>query len=257
MYEEGEMLVIRIGICDDIDSECQLVYNLCEVYFKEEKIEHEYTFFKKGEDVLLYCEEGNERIDLLFLDIEMTGINGIELKDAVLKKNEIWRIAFVSGHDDSIYGTFSQKTIGFISKPATADRIVKTIKIVIDELRENVSISIRDLNGNIKNINIDDVLYLKAAGSYTEIFTYSNFDQENKYIITTRKIGDWEKDLKDFSVVRVHKSYMVNLQNVLDINQRITLRDILIELPIGRAYKEVVRKKYLELGKNIIRKRLC
>lgn len=248
--------MIHIGICDDIDRERQHIYDICEEYFKEIKDEHEYTFFQKSEDVLAYCDSGNKRIDLLFLDIELPGLSGIELKDAILTENTIWRIAFVSSHEESILGAFSKKTIGFICKPADKDKVIKMIKIVMDELNENVVLSIRDLNGNAYNIEVKDIIYMKAAGSYTEIVTFSSVNQMNRYILSTRKIGDLQKEMKEHSIIRVHKSYMVNLLHVLEIGQNVVLYNGLIELPVGRVYKEAARKKYLEFGRTIMRNRI-
>ena len=170
-----------IGICDDQNEVRDLIFKLCEKYFESHNEEHFYLEFVSGEEVIQYCEnKDNCRIDLLLLDIEMDGISGIELKDMVIKQNMILRIAFVSSHTEDIFDAYGTKTIGFIPKPPIYNNIKKVLDITLDELRENVVIIIKGYKGDIIEIKLDDILYLKADGSCTEIYTYNSILNLNK-----------------------------------------------------------------------------
>ena len=137
--------MLHIGICDDFIEVCQSIFNLCEEYFKKNTMKHEYVFFHSGEEVLSYCEiNNNHYIDILFLDVEMQGISGIDLIKEVLWQDKIARIVFVTNHSESIYNTFSRKTIGFIPKPPSQEKITKMLLITIDEIEENIVLKIRD-----------------------------------------------------------------------------------------------------------------
>ncbi len=247
---------MHIGICDDHAEVRNLILQLCEKYFKDSDKEHFYLEFSSGEEVLKYCEnKDNFRIDLLLLDIEMDGISGIELKDKAIKQDLILRIAFVSSHTEDIFDAYGTKTIGFIPKPPVYNNIKKVLDITIDELRENVVITISGYKGDIIEIKLDDILYLKADGSCTEIYTYNSILNDT-YILSTKKLGEIENELSEFSIIRVHKSYLVNIANVLEINSQVILRDNLVQIPIGRRYKENTKRKFYQFGKNRIRKRL-
>lgn len=249
--------MFEIGICDDKKQECQNVYNLCEEYFKEREVEHKYIFFSSGEEVLSYCEKiENERIDLLFLDVEMDGISGIELKDALMKQDKIWRISFVTSHLDSVYGAFSQKTIGFIPKPPNLESISKAIRIVQDELEEDYMVIFNGYNGEKISIRLEEIAYFKANESYTEIVTCPTDNHGSESSVVAKKIGDIEKELKNTSVVRVHKSYLVNLANVSDIGKNVIMRESMGEIPLGRVFKKNAQKRFLDYRKDKIRKRL-
>lgn len=246
-----------IGICDDNSEARQTIFKLCEEYFRENTIKHEYVFFYSGEEVLLYCEQDdNEPIEVLFLDIEMSGISGIDLKNAVLRQDKIWRIVFATNHSESIYNTFSTKTIGFIPKPPSQDKVTKMLVIIIDEMDENIALKIKDYDGKLTEIFMEDIVYFKASGSYTEIVTKASVDGSGNYILSTKKMGDLEKEMMIYPIIRVHKSYMVNLANVIEFGEKILLQNILVEIPVGRAYKEQAKIKYLQYGKNRIKKRL-
>lgn len=249
--------MIHIGICDDIDKARQTIFSLCEEYFNEYTIKHKYVFFSDGEDVLFYCGNDNiEQIDLLFLDINLPGISGIALKDKVLTNQKIQRIVFVTNYSNRIYNTFSRKTIGFIPKPPLLKTVKKMLDITLKEIEENIAIRIKNYDGTIKEILSDDIVYFKASGCYTEIITKAALNDSEKYILSTKKMGDLEKEMKDYPIIRVHKSYMVNLANVIRFREKILLENISFEIPVGRLYKEQARMKYLEYAKNRIENRL-
>lgn len=249
--------MFQIGICDDEKQECQKVYELCEEYFRQHMIEHKYTFFSSGEEVLQYCSNtDNERIDLLFLDVEMSGISGIELKDIIIKQRKIWRISFVTNHLESIYGAFSKKTIGFIPKPPVGEKVKKAIQIVLEELEEECIVTFKGYSGEDVNIKLEDIAYFKAHESYTEIITYASVNGDSNSGIVSKKLGDIEKELREYAVVRVHKSYLVNLANVNEIGKNVIIKDLQEEIPVGRVYKENAKKIYFEYRKDKIKKRL-
>lgn len=251
--------MLRIGICEDNEKDRDVLHGFCECFFESNMVSHEYIFFSAGEEVLRYCQkETNPKIDLLFLDVELSGISGMEVKDKVIKQNQVWRIVFVSRHKQSVFEAFALKTLGFMIKPSNQEKVAKWIQLIIDEIEENREIEITGIGGNSssKTIKLEDIGYFKAAGNYTEVFVYDNVGQEKSILLSTKKIGELEKDMKGTPIIRVHKSYMVNLSNVTEIDQNITLRNIDIHIPIGRMYNKMTRKSYMEYGKDKIQKRI-
>lgn len=248
---------ILIGVCDDIVDEQKKICDFCRKYLDSCKVTYQFVRFLTAEDVLTYCEDkDNKRIDLLFLDIKLSGMNGIELKDVLLKSDKVWRIAFFSSYLENVFEAYSVKTIGFIKKPTSSDDVCKVLRIVLSEIRENIVISVEDINNIPIKIEIEDIIYLKANGNYTEIYTYSRRNTMQDYILCTKKIGIIEKELEQSPIIRVHKSYMVNLLNVDYIKTYIALNGIDIKIPIGRKYKEIVKIKNYNYGKEQMKKRL-
>ncbi len=249
--------MIRIGICDDSEKDRNIVQGLCEKNLDNSKIEREYILFTSGEEVIDYCEEkDNQRIDILFLDVEMSGISGIEVKEKILKYDNVWRIVFVSGYEENVWGAIGLKTLGFIVKPAGQEVINKWLNIVMEELKEEVFIEIKGISdGCGKIIRFEDIEYFKADGNYTEIFLHSA-RKDCKSILVTKKLVDLKREIDNELIIRVHKSYMVNLVNIVGMENDISLRDINEKIPIGRAYKEHAKKRYFEYGRDKVFKRL-
>lgn len=248
---------MRIGICDDEEFARQDVWKLCELYFDENKIEHDYIEFESGEAVLAYSTSRDSLpIDLLFLDVEMEGLDGILLKEQLLRQRAIERIVFVTSHKDKVFDAFGQKTIGFIPKPPAYERVEKMLTIVREEKRENVELVFIGYNGKEQSIRLNDIAYFKASGSYTEIYSYALEGTELECFVISKKIGEVEQSMEGSSVLRVHKSFLVNLANVVSAGEVIKVRSSEEEIPIGRKYKEQVKATYASYVSDKVRKRI-
>lgn len=247
--------MIRIGICDDNKKDSLLIQQCCEIFFRSYKVEYE--IFYSGEEVLEYCKDNRnkeERIDILFLDIEMGEISGIDLKDKIIKEKNIWRIVFVSSHLEVMHLAFGLKTMGFIVKPAKTEEIHKWLKIVVEDKQEEVLVEIPKCTVmNEKYVWLEDIAYIKANGNYSEIYRY---DKMGESTLVVCKLKELEKEWINLPIIRIHKSYMVNLMNVIDISGKVVLRDIKERISIGRRYSDFVDEKYHEYGKQMIRRRI-
>ena len=223
--------MLRIGICDDSAEARQHMLQLCQKYYENNTDAFEYKMYKNAED------------------IEMDGLSGIKLKERVLKLDKIWRIAFVSSHDEKMIESFGIKTIDFIRKPAGYMDVKAVLEKVLIEKCENVGISYLSETGQNIIIYAEYIRYIEAQGKYAYIYTNGqNFVGIN--------ISEIEKRLEDSSVIRVHKSYMVNLEYATLRNGKLSIRDMDIEIPIGRSYKENVKRLYHEYGERMARRRM-
>ncbi len=223
-----------IGICDEVYEECKIVYNMCEKYFKVNRIEHKYEVFNDSEDVLKYCEK--KGIDILFINTKMFKVENVKLK-------KLRYIVFITNNDESVYEAFSVKTIGFIKKPPAQKYINKVFSLAINEMVNNIVIKITNVDGQVIGVELDDILYLKAFGSYTQI-VFNEITGSN-HILTTKKLGVWEKELNNLGIIRVHKSYMANLSKIAKITRNISIMGLVEEIPIGRKYKMNVKQRYM------------
>jgi len=248
---------MRIGICDDEKYARQEVQKLCELFFDENCIEHNYIEFESGEEVLTYStKQDSSPIDLLFLDVEMEGVDGIRLKEQLLRQRTIERIVFVTSHKDKVFDAFGQKTIGFIMKPPTYERVEKMLTVVREEMRENVELVFVGYNGEEQSLRLEDIAYFKASGSYTEIYSYASDMTKMECFVISKKIGEVECSMKDCPILRVHKSFLVNLVNVVRVGEEITVKNLEEKIPIGRKYKEQIKAAYASYISDKVRKRI-
>ena len=243
---------LTIAICDDENNIHDTIKGYCNDFFGE-CAEIQYVDFFDGNEVIEYCKDENIKIHLLFLDIEMKTVNGLDVMNALMNESQIWRIAFVSSHTESILDTFSIKTIGFIPKPMEETRIAKVLNSVVEEYQENRTIEV--IAGKwTKLIRYEDIVYLKADGSYTEVYTYAK-GEVVRYTMA-KKLGVIEKELNDNIFLRAHKSFIVNAEFVTGNKNEITLANIQSPIPIGRKYKNefsnsLKKYKLMRIGRRI------
>jgi two-component system LytT family response regulator len=183
----------------------------------------------------------SKKIDLLFLDIRMPKISGIDLLKTL--RNPPKTIITTAFREYALDG-YELDIVDYLLKPITFDRFFKAIdrylrnadKVIPDLLpsSENSAIYIKSGNKHFK-LMIEDILYAESAKDYIKVFT------KDKHIMAKYKITDFEKELSNKGFIRVHRSYIVNRKNITAF----TATDIeigSIELPIGSSYKEYVFK---------------
>lgn len=183
-----------------------------------------------------------EKIDLLLLDIEMPGMNGIELTRNIGKKGPI--IIFTTAKKDYAVEAFELHVADYLIKPVTPSRFLQAIERAKEvqqatsrELHDtdNEFVFIRD-SGVLKRIKLDDILYLEAMGDYVKLHTAQKFHAVHS---TLKAI---EERLPDAKFMRVHRSYIVALDKIEAIQDGA----IIISknaVPVADAYRAALNGK--------------
>lgn len=228
---------MRIGILDDEKIWRQHIKECCMQYLNGNAVEFECVEFTSGEEVIEYCNNvENDRIDLLFLDIEMPGLDGIQVKNAVQHMDIIYRIVFVTNYDSFVRDAFGFKVIGFLSKPSDVTSVGKEIENVLRDLEINVLLPVEGLEG----VYLEDLRYITSKGNYV----YFYLKNKSEPVVLTMQIGEVEKKLEGLPVVRVHKSHMVNLMAISSFEKNNVSVDSVESIPVGRKYMPVVKELY-------------
>lgn len=224
--------MVYVGICDDLMEHRQMLKSVCERYFSERRLKYELVLFQSGEEMLTYT---GEQLMLLLLDIEMKGITGIDVMHKLLHSDKIWRILFVSSHDELMIQTFGLKTLGYCSKPIKYEDISRWLDIAIEESDCNKVIRFEDHT----LINVDEIIYIESDGHYIRVHTI------NGNPLFVMDIFEASKLLNHTSVARIHKSYMVNFSYIDQLTTRfVKLQESCNQLPVGRNYKNDVKERY-------------
>lgn len=239
---------MRIGICDDEVHQRNHLRELCLEYAKEKGITCEIIEFSSGNEVILYS---GEILTLLFLDIEMQDMNGIEVMKKIEKSSKIWRIVFASNHEEEVWSTFGLKTLDFGRKPIQKEQLARWLKIAQEEFHEEIIIEFECENEK-KYCRLQDIVYLEALGNYVLVHN------RNQDFIVSRNLKYWQEQLPERNFLRAHKSYLVNIEYITEVvNKKIQLRIDGITLPIGRVYHREVILEVNQFRKERMRKRLC
>lgn len=229
-----DKMCINIGICDDQSNEIERIVNYCNSYFEFKYMECEFKVFNSGEEVLGYK---GEPLDIIFLDIDLPGISGIQVKDGILNRTEFKHIVFVSGYDNYIFDAFSIKTIGYEIKPCTQVRINKYLSQIVQKKNSEIIIKFEE-NDADKFVFADDLYYLKGCNNYSEVFA------RDKHFIIVCTLKQIEERFDWLPLVRVHRSYLVNMATSHMKKDNIIFGDCDTVIKCSRRNFAIVKERY-------------
>jgi two-component system, LytTR family, response regulator len=185
--------------------------------------------------------------DIIFLDIEMPEISGIEFISNIKAKwgNNIPKIVFTTGHTGYALSGFEHGVTDYLLKPITYSRFKQCTDRIIAELDKRNSPAgkpdffFAEVQGKMVKINLDEIIYIEGSGNYIVIVT-----DENKMIIY-KSMSAIQELLPCDKFTRVHKSYIIAVNQVQAIRGNeiiIKLKDAEKSIPIGKTFKENVLK---------------
>ncbi len=202
-------------------------------------------------EVIKVCESAEEaleflkktEVDLVFLDVEMPGLTGLELLDNIAAMPQI---IFTTSKTEYAFEAFQYEATDYVQKPVRFPRlsqaVQKAIKIHDDANKQeettgeqNLSkdeIYIKDSNRYVK-IKYDDILYIEISGDYATIFT-----SKNRHIVHST-LKNMQSKLPQSRFLKVHRSYIVNLTKIVDIEDNSLLVGDKI-IPISRSNKPIL-----------------
>jgi len=204
----------------------------------------------KAETAIEVIED--KKPDLILLDIQLKGNkDGIELSEEIRKKVNTPIIFLTSAAGKEIIHRVEHiNPEGFITKPFTMEGLITSIELVLSKYRKtienkNQEISKKDValselyvreNGWLRKIIIDDIDWIKAEGTYTQL------NVKNKQYTLRNTVKELMKKLPADQFSRVHKSYIVNLKN-LDALNATMVKINECEIPMGKIYYQELLKK--------------
>ena len=197
--------------------------------------------FTSAQEALDFINNKN-KIDLIFLDIEMPQMSGLEF---IRAQNHKAQIVLVSGHSGYAAEAFDYNVTDFLTKPLQFERFLKAVQKV-KEIQENLRTSNRvnrtgDLylkqGSRLVHINERDILYVEALADYVTVHCDSG---EKFTILSTMKSIEHKLSSEDF--VRIHRSYIIRLEKIKAIeDDTVSVGPII--LPISRSQKPVLFDK--------------
>ena len=245
-----------VAICDDDQMIRKQLREIVEDKMLLQEASRNLLEFESAEDVLAYtsCQE-NRQIDLLYLDIEMQGMNGIQLMQQLVSSDRVWRIVFVTNHPENILSSFSIKTVGFLIKPLAEEEVSKKLQNVLQEWQQKRSLLCKGIDGRYLIFRHEDILYFEADRNYCKIYYIDNTKKITSQFLDER-IGELEHHLAQMHFLRIHKSFLVNLMYVDSVHDRAEMYHGKVTLPIGRSYKETARHALLGYVAGKVRERI-
>ena len=231
---------------DELPAREELKYFLNEE--KEIKLIEE---FESPLDTLNFLEKN--MIDVVFLDINMPDMNGINLGKIISKIHPEVKIIFITAYKDYAVDAFEVKAFDYLLKPYSEERIRNLLKSLVSTksvdniLNRNTSLKKITINMDEKIyvLSLTDLDYIEATEKETLI--YAN----KKRYVSKIKISKWEEMLEGYNFYRCHRSYIINLDKIVEIEQWfnsswiIKLKNYSTTIPVSRNNIKELKELFL------------
>lgn len=174
-------------------------------------------------------------IDLVFLDIEMPVMNGFDLLDGLKVKPQI---IFITAKTEYALKAFDYNATDYLHKPLSKERFNKAVNKAVSLFSLKKDIDEEDENfifikSNLKKLKVytSKIRWIEAYGDYVKIIT----EDDSHLVLSTMKA--FEKELPKEKFIRVHKSYIINIQKVDTFNSKYAEINT-FKIPLSRSKKD-------------------
>ncbi|HUS03879.1 MAG TPA: LytTR family DNA-binding domain-containing protein [Chitinophagaceae bacterium] len=200
------------------------------------------------------------RPGLVFLDIEMPGMSGIDLLRSFTEPD--FRVVFITAFDAYAIEAFRLSAIDYLLKPVEADditRVIGKIKKDISKNENTINIQLQNLQKLLQQnhaapeskigigmadkivfVNIAEILYCEANGAYTSVYLH-----DGKKIVSSKSLGEFESQLMQQKFFRIHHSTLINLNHVKEF-QRFDGGYVVMENNVKLEVSQRKRKDFLD-----------
>ena len=229
---------LHIAICDDENTDTAYLSRMVNDW--SQSVDHPVRvhLFENAE-TLLFSYEGSTDFDILLLDIQMRGMDGVTLAKRIRETDSRVQIIFITGYPDYMAEGYDVSALHYLMKPVRPEKLREVLNKAVDRLTESPrSIVLPLREGNIR-IPEDEIEYAEVFSHEMAVYT-----KNQKYGVRI-STGDMEKLLGE-GFLRCHRSYIVNLRHVRKITRTALFLDNGVALPLSRSQYDAVNQAFIQ-----------
>lgn len=229
---------MRIAICDD--EQLALIRT-------KETLE---TAYKSIDLIVDIYSDGNKLIevsktykyDLIFLDVEMPLIDGIETAKKLRKNGDETALVFLTSHVEYALKGYEVNALRYLLKPAKVEQIREIINHLIESQKKIKQLLVKSKEDTVM-INVNHIVYMEAQNQDIIIVT-----KDEKYC-NRYNLKDYEEELKEYNFIRCHRSYLVNISHIMRISGKEIIMDNSDNIPLSRTKEKKIKEALCEYVK--------
>ena len=233
------MTEISIAICDDLEAERMGLAGMVQAYAQARGLSARVRLFSSGES-LLAALQGAEPIHLLFLDIYMPGLSGMETARRIRAAGSALPIVFATTSQDYGLESFEVQATDYLVKPFREEEVAACLDWFFSHVPEHLRLLSVYTEGEWRQIPLASIRYIEVYGHQ------ANIHVPHGVITARRGLDDLEAAIDSRDFLRCHRSYLVNLNHV----ERIEGNDFRMAdqalVPISIANTARIRRRFID-----------
>lgn len=247
MRKEGGHIMFRIAICDDESTICSLLENIIWECGKTIQAKIDIDVFYSGEKLYSEISSGST-YDMIFLDIELQLINGIEIGKRIREelKNEVIQIVYISAKESYAMDLFEIRPMHFLIKPLKEEKVKAVIKKGMDLTNRLREVFQYKVGRRTCRIEVRNILYFESHDRQVRMVTING---EETFYSTLKDVYE---QVEKYNFIMCHKSYLINYNHVIAFEyDRLTMANKVM-IPISQPQRKFVREYQIKFEKDML-----
>lgn len=232
--------MLTIAICDDEKKICDYIENRTTEFLAKNDLEAEVSVFYDGSELLKCCESNKQSFDIIFLDIKMKTLNGVECAKLLRDIDVNSLIVFITSSAEYVFSGYEVKAFRYILKTDLVNAFSRVFSECLLELKKlNTSFFTVKTSSSVKNIPLSDILYFESNKRLLNVHT------KNEVVSFYEKLDNVENELKEKDFIRIHQSFLVNAQKIKSVSKDAVMLVNEFSLPVSKSKATKVKEAYL------------
>ncbi len=228
---------MHIAICDDERAEIAYLKSLVQKWAAAENIELSTSEHESAESFLFSYSE-DKSVDIILLDIQMKGMDGVTLAKQIRADNQRTQIIFITGYADFMSEGYEVSALHYLMKPVKEDKLRETLSRALSRLQQAPRTLLLPKSGGSIRIAATDIIYAEAFSHTVTLHTIGGRHDFNM------RLADMEKLLGE-GFFRCHRSYIVSLAHLRRVVKYALLLDDGRELPLSRSLYDAANQAFI------------
>ena len=240
------MKTVWAAICDDEEIALDLVASSLETCFKQNGMKLVLDKFTSPTDFFQAAQQG-KGYQVVFLDIDMPEMNGIDLGVKLRALHESTTIIYISNCVDQVFDSFRARPFGFVRKSSFLKDIQSVVKLYADSMQESNKrrLELKTSQG-LMQVPIAEILYIECSKDYQ----FFHLTKDRPPLKCRLSMAQLEEGLVEDGFLRIHQGYLVNYAFIKRIDNDYVELTNGTKVPMSRRKKQMVFTQYLRLSRN-------
>lgn len=234
---------MRIAICDDEEKIRELIKERIHKYYFSNNIEFSIQTFESGKELL---NSDLALIDVLFLDVDMPDMNGLETARSIREQDKDMLIVFLTAYSEFVFESFKVDAFRYLVKPVQSQELTETLEAVYKKLSTPDEYLNFQFQNETFSIKYSDIIYVE--GMRDKIWFYCS-DGIYRWRGTIKSLNE---KLSGKGFFQVHRSYIINMNKIQKYNSQVVMMEDGHEVPISKYRINEFKEEYIKFWSKIL-----